>query len=97
MIPVKRLEIVVDATQAQRVTELLERHGLTGWSLVRNVTGAGERGRQFGDEVTGVCSNALIVTTCPPAQLPELLEVLRSLLVRSGGMCLVSDAHWLRH
>ena len=30
-------------------------------------------------------------------QLAPLLEDLRSILARHGGMCLVSDALWLRH
>jgi len=97
MIPVKRLEIVVDAPHSARITAVLSRHGLTGWSIVRNVTGSGERGRQHGDEVTGVSSNHLILTTCPAEALDPLIEDLRVLLVRAGGMCLVSDASWLRH
>jgi len=97
MIPVKRIEIVVDAPHSERIRDALLRHGLTGWTLVRDVTGAGERGRQHGDGITGVSSNHLIVTTCPPEKLDDLMEDLRVLLARYGGMCLVSDAHWLRH
>ena len=97
MIPVKRLEIVVDAPHGRRVTDLLDKHGLAGWTLVRGAAGSGERGRQLGDEITGVSSNHLIVTTCPPEKLDALVEDLRPLLARFGGMCLVSDAQWLRH
>jgi hypothetical protein len=97
MIPVKRLEIVVDAPHGSQVTDVLARHGLGGWSIVRNVTGSGERGSQLDDELTGVSSNLLIVSTCPPETLAPLMEDLRTVLRRSGGMCLVSDAHWLRH
>ena len=97
MIPVRRLEIVVDAPHAERVLEVLSRHGITAWTLVRGVTGAGERGLQHGDGITEVSSNHLIVTTCPPEVLEALAEDLRSLLALVGGMCLVSDALWLRH
>jgi len=97
MIAVKRLEIVVDALHGERITDLLGRHGLTGWTLVRGAKGAGERGRQHADEITGVSSNHLIITTCPPDRLDALLEDLRGMLERYGGMCLVSDASWLRH
>jgi hypothetical protein len=97
MIPVKRLEIVVDSLHSGRITEVLSRHGLLGWTLLRDATGAGERGRQFDDELSGVSSNHLILTTCPPERLESLLEELRAVLVEAGGICLVSDAHWLRH
>ena len=97
MIPVKRLEIVVDAPHSERITDVLTQHGLTGWTLIRGAAGAGERGRQHGDEITGVSSNHLIVTTCAPDKLDALLEALRARLSRYGGICLVSDAHWLAH
>lgn len=97
MTEVKRLEIVVDAPHGPRIIELLVRHGIKGWTVIPNVTGSGDRGLQFGDELTGVSSNQLIVTTCPPDALETLLPDLRRLLMRSGGTCLVSDAVWLRH
>lgn len=97
MIAVKRVEIVVEAPHSGRVTALLERRGLTGWSLLRSVMGAGDRGRQHNDEMTGVNSNHLIVTTCPPDELDGLIEDLRPILAHFGGMCLVSDASWLKH
>jgi len=97
MIPVQRLEIIVDAPHSARITEVLQRHGLTGWSIVPNVTGVGERGARLGDELTGVSSNHLILTTCSEAALGPLIEDLRALLVRAGGMCLISEARWLRH
>lgn len=97
MIPVKRLEVVIDAVHSREVTDALARHGLRGWTLLRGAVGDGERGRQHGDEVTGVSSNHLLVTTCPPEAIDDLIADLRVLLERYGGMCLVSDAHWLRH
>lgn len=97
MIPVKRLEIVIDAPFSDRVTTLLARHGLTGWTVMRGAMGRGERGDQHGDEMTGVSSNHFIVTTCAPEALDALVEDLRALLTHCGGMCLVSDAYWLRH
>ena len=97
MKPVKRLEIVIDAPYSERVTRLLERHGLEGWTLLRGASGHGERGDQFGDEITGVSNNHVIVTTCPPEALDDLLDDLRGVLKTYGGMCLVSDAGWLQH
>lgn len=97
MIPVKRIEIVVDAPQSGRVTELLTSRGLTGWTMVRGAAGAGDRGSQPNDGISRSTSNTLILTTCMPEQLESVVEELRALLSRYGGMCLVSDAMWLRH
>ncbi len=97
MIPVKRLEIVVDGLQSERVTELLAKRGLTGWTMLRGASGTGDRGVQPSDGIARGTSNSLILTTCEPEQLEGVIEELRELLSRYGGMCLVSDAHWLRH
>lgn len=71
--------------------------GLLGTLLRSDLEIPGERGRQLADDLTGVSSNHLILTPCPPAALGPLVEELRAVLVRAGGMCLVSDAAWLRH
>jgi len=97
MIPVKRLEIVIDAPHGESVTRVLARHGLSGWTLLRGASGEGDRGAREADEVTGISSNHLIVTTCPAERLDALVGDLRVLLERHGGMCLVSDALWIRH
>ena len=94
---VRRLEIVVDAPYCNEVTELLARHGLEGWTVLRGASGRGERGHRYGDEITGVSNNNVIITTCPPDDLTEIIEELRGVLERYGGMCLVSDAQWLIH
>jgi PII-like signaling protein len=97
MKPVHRIEIVIDAPHSARVIELLARHGLRGYSLIRGVSGSGERGAQFGDELTGVSSNHYILTTCPPDKLDAVTDALRPVLRQVGGICLVSEANWLVH
>ena len=97
MIPIKRIEIVIGERHSKQVTETLQAQGLDGWTVVRNVLGAGSRGPQLSDEVTGVSSNHWILVACPADRVEGLLEPLRSLLKRFGGVCLISDAHWLRH
>ena len=97
MKPVKRIEIVIDALHARAVLEVLERHALSGWTQLRVEAGAGERGVRRDDELSGVTTNSLVITTCAPEALEALAEDLRPLLVRFGGVCLISDARWLLH
>lgn len=97
MKPVQRIEVVIDALHAQAVVDVLARHGLGGWTLLRVELGAGERGMRRGDELSGASTNSLLITTCPPDALEALAEDLRPLLRRYGGVCLVSEARWLIH
>lgn len=92
-----RIEIVVGADYSADAIRLLSKLGLESYSLIRAVQGAGERGQQWGDDITGVNNNHYILTTCPPELLDRVNEALRPLLRRVGGLCLVSDARWLMH
>lgn len=97
MKPVERVEVVIDAAHAEEVLELFRRHELSGWSFIREVGGFGERGARDCDDITSLSNNHLLITTCDPDRLSALAEDLRPLLVRYGGVCLVSRASWLLH
>jgi len=98
MKPCKRIEIVIETPLAARLTELLRQAGAPGYTLIPDVRGAGDRGERRADELSGESSNCLIVIACDnPAMIDTILDIVRPLLSRSGGICLVSDAQWLRH
>ena len=93
----KRIEIITDAREMREVRAVLDALGVGGYSIIRDVIGRGERGEQSGDEVTGVFTNALLLTTCDAERLSQLVEAIRPILRRRGGVCLVTDALSVRH
>ena len=93
----KRIEIITDAREMREVRAVLDALGVGGYSIIRDVIGRGERGEQSGDEVTGVFTNSLLLTTCDAERLPQLVEAIRPILRRRGGVCLVTDALSVRH
>lgn len=97
MVPVKKLEIVIDRLHLDDVLRLLDRAGVSGYTVVRDVTGRGDRGERAADELTDVFSNALVVAACAPDAVERITADLREILERHGGVCLVSDASWLKH
>lgn len=97
MVPIKRVEIVVDALEVENLTRALNRVGVSGYTVIRNVTGSGGRGTRRGDDVTDVFANRLVIVACEEEKLQELVEEIRPILKRFGGVCLVSDAQWLIH
>lgn len=98
MKPCKRIEIVIETPLAARLTELLRKAGAPGYTLVPDVRGAGDRGERRADELSGDSSNCLVLIACDDqALIDNILEIIRPLLSRSGGICLVSEAQWLRH
>lgn len=98
MKPCLRVEIVIEEMLAGRVTELLQALDGQGFTVVRGAGGAGNRGPRRADELAGDTSNALFVVACEnEARMQAVVAAVRPLLTRYGGVCLVSEARWLRH
>src|SRR4028118_1074799 len=94
---VKRIEIITDTLEMKEVCAVLEAHGLSGYTVIKDVIGKGDRGHQSGDDLTDVFKNSYLLTTCAPGQVEEIVEALRPLLKKRGGVCLISDAQWVIH
>ena len=97
MQPIKRVEIVTDSLEMREVIETIDSLGINGYTLIREVLGKGERGVQSGDELTGVFKNSLLLVACDTNKVPSLVEAIRPILKKRGGICLVSDAQWVVH
>jgi nitrogen regulatory protein PII len=94
---IKRVEIVTDSLEMKEVIDMIESLGITGYTLIRDVLGKGERGIQSGDELTGVFKNSLLLVACKEGEVSGLVEAIRPMLKKRGGICLVSDAQWVVH
>ena len=97
MQPVKRIEIIMDFPELAKIVKILNSLGISGYTVIRDVTGSGDRGLRQGDELTDVFKNSYVMTACPEEKMQEIVEAIRPLLKRFGGICLVSDAEWVIH
>lgn len=94
---VKRVEIITGPTEFRLMVGEMEKHGVTGYAVIRNVLGKGDKKVHNWDTLTSEVENLLIVTTIPEHKLSTLVEAIRPILKRFGGSCLVSDAMWVIH
>ena len=58
---VKPIEIVTDALEMREVCRVRDRLVVSGYSVIGDVTGPGERGVQSGDDLTDVVKNNMVV------------------------------------
>jgi nitrogen regulatory protein PII len=97
VISVKRIELVVEAIEKEHVISCLKSINIRSFTIYHHVGGSGERGVRdegvFGEKF----ENVTFVVACAENQLATVIEVLRPILKRYGGMCLVSDAKWVKH
>ena len=97
MRPVKRLEIVAATVDVPKVLKLLEELKVSGYTLIRDAEGMGDRGRRLADDMTDVFSNSYILVACSEELAVKVAKRVQPILERFGGVCLVSDATWIRH
>ena len=98
MKPCKRIEIVIEQALARRMTSRLDELGVPGYTLISGVSGRGDRGLRQADELTDTFTNCIFLIACDDAELvTRIVEGVRPELSRSGGICLVSEASWVRH
>lgn len=93
----KRVEIVVGALESPKVIRILDDNKIDGYTMIKNVLGRGDKGIQDGEGLHKAFQNALIIVACSEEELERITEPLRSVLTKSGGVCLVSEAKWLIH
>lgn len=97
MKPVRRVEIVTDSLELPRVLEAVEKAGVSGYTVIRDVIGKGARGVRAGDELTDVFKNSYVMTACSDEQARQIAEAIRPILKKYGGICLVWEAQWVLH
>jgi hypothetical protein len=98
MKPCKRIEIVIEQPLARRMSGLLDDLGAPGYTLLPRASGRGDRGQRRADDPTGTDTNCVFVIACEDeALVTRIVDGVRPLLSRSGGVCLVSDALWIQH
>jgi nitrogen regulatory protein PII len=95
--PIKRVEIVVSSFELENVLALIEQSGATGYTVVREIFGKGHRGIRDGADISDAFRNTMILTACTDDQAKVIIEKVRPILKKYGGMCLVSEALWVKH
>lgn len=94
---VKKVEIIISTLELNEVIEILDSIKVSGYTIMKNVSGKGDRGTSYND-LGAEFSNTYIMTVCTnEKQLEGLVQELLPLLKKIGGVCLVTDSSWVIH
>jgi hypothetical protein len=88
-VPRRKIEILVDAPLVRRVVDAAEAVGVTGYTLLPTLGGAGSGGRWSDDQVSGAEAKVMFVTITDGTKAAALTSALAPLL-QSYGLILVS-------
>jgi hypothetical protein len=97
MTAMKRVEIVVDADELSAVITILDRAGVSGYTLIPHVTGKGDRGDRSQDGLAGSLKNGYVFCACTEPQARAVADGVRGILRQVGGVCLINDCVWVEH
>ena len=92
----KRVEIIIEAPMAGRLTDALVRAGVTGFTVLPVLGGSGRSGQWTREGQVGRGGMVAVVCLIRPERLDGLLEAAFAVVERHIGVVSVSDAHVMR-
>ncbi|MEO7560741.1 MAG: transcriptional regulator [Nitrosospira sp.] len=95
LIPLKRIEIVVDEEALGKLLGLLRTAGVRGYTTIKQAGGLGSRGERRPEDYALEEKNAVVILACEEKQAERIIMTIRPRLKEFGGMCLISDCEWV--
>lgn len=92
---VKKIEIIANSFELAKILDRLDKSGVHGHAVIRNVAGKGLRDGAEDLDMT-MLDNVYVIAFCMPDQLKSVVENIRPLLNKFGGTCYVSDVMEIR-
>jgi nitrogen regulatory protein PII len=92
----RKIEIIIDAPLAPRVTALIDRLGATGYTLFQSIGGRGAEGEWREDQLTGAQQKVLIKIIANDQTADTLVESLAAELERYSCIIYVSTVEVVR-
>ncbi|MCG5052442.1 MAG: hypothetical protein KA712_05740 [Myxococcales bacterium] len=92
----KRVEIVVEAPRAPKLLEMIDEAGAKGYTVIRDVSGRGNRGVRGDGHVSDVFQNVLIIVIAAEPIALRILERSQVLLESYAGIVTISDVEVIR-
>jgi nitrogen regulatory protein PII len=89
---VKRIEIIVNYVELSKVLEGLEKSGVQGYTIIRDVAGKSDHGNHSQDLAMTMLDNVYILAFCKPDLLNAIANNVGVVLNRYGGSCFISDS-----
>jgi nitrogen regulatory protein PII len=91
---VKKIEIIANSFELGKILDSLDKSGVHGHAVIRNVAGKGLRAGEDLDMT--MLDNVYIIAFCMPEQIKTVVENVRPLLNKFGGTCYISDVMEIR-
>ncbi|OYW40620.1 MAG: transcriptional regulator [Hydrogenophilales bacterium 17-61-9] len=90
--PLKKLEIIIEGAHQEFATDQLDRAGVTGYTIVGNLSGKGSHGFHEGHLMFNEEAVLIMIIVAVPAELVEpILEGFEPFFEKHTGVVFISD------
>ena len=90
--PLKKLEIIIEGEHQQFATDLLDRAGVTGYTIVNNLSGKGRHGFHEGHLMFNEEAVLIMIIVAVPEELVDpILEGFAPFFNKHTGVVFISD------
>jgi nitrogen regulatory protein PII len=93
----KKVEVIIESIYLNRLLDLFHEGQVTGYTIIRDIEGAGGHGLKTADEANDILSNTYVFTLCNEEKFNKMIEKIRAFIDKYGGKCIVLDAQVLLH
>lgn len=94
--PKIRLDITIEEFQAPELIEVIDRAGAKGYSMLRNVSGKGDRGIRGQDSLMGVFGSVIVIVIADAEVAEKIMTEAYAMLEDIAGIIVVSEVKVLR-
>ncbi len=87
----KKVEIIIESVYVNRLIDLFKSNDINGYTIIKDIQGAGGHGLKTADDVTDVFSNNYVFTVCEESKYLNIEDSISKFIKKYGGKCIVSD------
>ena len=88
---VKRIEMITDEQEMDKILEHLDKIGVPGYTFIHNVTGKSSRATVANDLPIAGLSNVYVLCFCSPDLVDLIVQEIQPIINKFGRVCYVSD------
>jgi nitrogen regulatory protein PII len=89
MTALKKLEIIIEKRDLQKVLDVLEELEVPLYYVIKDVTGKDPKGIKHGDDLNDVFKNCIVTTITTPELIEQTKVRLNEVFTKWSGICIV--------
>lgn len=86
---VKKLEIIIEKRDLNKVLEVLEELSVAQYYVLKDVTGKDAKGIKSGDDLNDVFKNCIVTTISSGSLIEKIKERMNVVFTKWSGICVV--------